>query len=374
MKYIDEFRDGEMAPILAGAIAEEAAVGRTYRLMEFCGGHTHAIARHGIEDLLPSGVRMIHGPGCPVCVLPLGRIDAALDLARRDGVILCVYGDLLRVPGSGGMSLLKARAAGADVRMIYSAADSLTIAQENPGREVIFFAIGFETTTPPTAVVLREARANGFSNYSVFCNHVLTPAAIGAILDSELADGARLPLDGFLGPAHVSTVIGSRPYEPFAQRYRKPVVIAGFEPLDVLQAILMLVRQVNQGRFEVENEFSRAVTPEGNLKAQSLVAEVFEQSAAFDWRGLGSVPASGLRIRAAFARWDAETRFGIVPAQVPDAPGCECPAILRGVKRPAQCRLFGRECTPETPVGSCMVSSEGACAAHWSYGRFRKAV
>ena len=374
MKYIDEFRDGDLAPVLAQAIAGEAREDRTYRLMEFCGGHTHAIARHGIEDMLPRRVRMIHGPGCPVCVLPLGRIDAALDLAGRDGVILCVYGDLLRVPGSKGMSLLKARAAGADVRMIYSAADSLAIAEANPGREVVFFAIGFETTTPPTAVVLREARARGLSNYSVFCNHVLTPAAIGAILDSEIADGGRLLLDGFLGPAHVSTVIGSRPYEPFARRYRKPVVIAGFEPLDVLQAILMLVRQVNQGRFEVENEFSRAVTPEGNLKAQSLVAEVFEQSAAFDWRGLGSVPASGLRIRAAFERWDAEARFDIVPPRVPDAPGCECPAILRGVKRPSQCRLFGRECTPETPVGACMVSSEGACAAHWSYGRFRKAV
>jgi len=300
MKYIDEFRDGALARNLAAAIAAEVRAGRSYRFMEFCGGHTHAISRYGIQDLLPSAVRMIHGPGCPVCVLPVGRIDAAIALARTPGVILCTYGDMLRVPGSGRVSLLKAKAGGADVRMVYSAAEAVALAQANPEHEVVFFAIGFETTTPPTALVIRQAQALGLSNFSVFCNHVLTPAAIQAIMDSP-----EVPLDGFVGPAHVSTVIGSRPYEPFAARYRRPVVISGFEPLDVMQSILMLVRQVNQSRHEVENEFTRAVTRDGNLKAQALIAEVLEVRPAFEWRGLGLVPYSGLAIRPAFARWDA---------------------------------------------------------------------
>ncbi|GHU05421.1 hydrogenase expression/formation protein hypD2 [Alphaproteobacteria bacterium] len=370
MKYIDEYRDGVAARRIAAVIAEEAKKRHTYRLMEFCGGHTHAISRYGIEDLLPGNIRMIHGPGCPVCVLPMGQVDVAIDLALRPDVILCIYSDLLRVPGSNGRSLLKARAEGADVRMVYSAADSLTIARENPGREIVFFAIGFETTTPPTAVALKTASAKGIENYSIYCNHVLTPAAMNAILASE---EERPLLDGFIGPAHVSTVIGSKPYEPFAETWKRPVVIAGFEPLDVLQAILMLVRQLNDGRAEVENEFSRAVTRYGNLKAQEFVAETMEPRPFFEWRGLGIVPDSALKIRDSFSNWDAERRFGLLPKSVAEDTGCECGAILRGVKRPSQCRLFGRACTPENPVGSCMVSSEGACAAHWTYGRFRKA-
>jgi hydrogenase expression/formation protein HypD len=373
MKYIDEFRDGQLARHIAAAIAAEADPVRDYALMEFCGGHTHAIARYGIEDLLPANIRMIHGPGCPVCVLPIGRVDNAISIAQQPDVILCTYGDMLRVPGSKHVSLLTAKAAGADVRMIYSAADSLTIAADNPDRQVVFFAIGFETTTPPTALVLKQARVLGLSNFSVFCNHVLTPAAITSILDSpEVRELGTVPLDGFIGPAHVSTVIGSRPYEVFAEKYQKPVVIAGFEPLDVLQAILMLVRQLNDGRFEVENEFSRAVTRDGNRKAQAVMAEVFDRRPLFEWRGLGMVPDSALCLKEEFSAWDAERRFAIETVSVPDVKACECGAILRGLKKPIECRLFGTACTPESPMGSCMVSAEGACAAYWSYGRFRQ--
>lgn len=372
MKYIEEFRDGRLARAIADAIAAAADPARGYHLMEFCGGHTHAISRYGIQDLLPENVRMVHGPGCPVCVLPIGRIDNAIALAGRPEVILCTYADMMRVPASKGLSLMKAKARGADVRMIYSVADALKIAQENREREVVFFAIGFETTTPPTAVAIKQAETLGLKNFTVFCNHVLTPSAIQNILESpEVRDLGTVPLDGFIGPAHVSTVIGSRPYEFFAEEYAKPVVIAGFEPLDVMQAVLMLVRQLNEGRAEVENEFTRAVTRDGNLKAQALVAEVFELRRAFEWRGLGLVPYSALRIKEKYARFDAELRFSVATASVPDHKACECGAILRGVKRPQNCKVFGTVCTPETPIGSCMVSSEGACAAHYTYGRYK---
>jgi hydrogenase expression/formation protein HypD len=375
MKYIDEFRDGELARNIAASIAAEASPARSYNLMEFCGGHTHAISRYGIGDLLPAPVRMIHGPGCPVCVLPIGRIDLAIGLALEQHAILCTYGDCLRVPASNNLSLLKAKARGGDVRMIYSPADALKIALANPDREVVFFAIGFETTTPPTALVVMEAARLNLANFSVLCNHVLTPAAITNILESpEVRQFGTLPLDGFIGPAHVSTIIGSQPYEFFAEEYRKPVVIAGFEPLDVMQAVLMLVRQINDGRAEVENEFTRAVTREGNLKAQALVSEVFELRRSFEWRGLGQVPYSALRIREAFATFDAERRFQLETRSVADNKACECGAILRGVKHPRDCKVFGTVCTPENPIGSCMVSSEGACAAHYSYGRFKDAA
>lgn len=372
MKYIDEFRDGGVAKTLAGRIASAVEPGRSYRFMEFCGGHTHAISRYGLSDLLPRNVRMVHGPGCPVCVLPIGRIDMAIDLALKQGVILCTYGDTLRVPASGGLSLMKAKARGADIRMVYSTLDALQVARGNPQREVVFLAIGFETTTPPTALAIQQAQREQLGNFSVLCCHVLTPAAIRHILQSAgLGQADTVPIDGFIGPAHVSTVIGSRPYEFVAGEYRKPVVIAGFEPLDVMQAILMLVRQVNEGRTEVENEFSRAVSREGNLKAQDRVAEVFELRREFEWRGLSVVPDSALKIRGKYAAFDAERRFSIDYRSVPDNEACECGAILRGVKRPQECRIFGTVCTPENPVGSCMVSSEGACAAHYSYGRYR---
>ena len=377
MKFVDEFRDGEVARQIAAQIAAEVRGDRRYHFMEFCGGHTHAISRYGVSDLLPPNVRMIHGPGCPVCVLPIGRVDLAIQLALERGVTLATYGDVLRVPASNGLSLLKAKAvsgkSGGDVRMIYSAADALEFARRNPEREVVFFAIGFETTTPPTALVIKQAAAEQVNNFSVVCNHVLTPAAIGNILESpEVRKLGTVPLDGFIGPAHVSTVIGSQPYEYFAEEYQRPVVIAGFEPLDVMQAILMLVRQVNDGRCEVENEFTRAVTRDGNLKAQNLVSEVFELRRSFEWRGLGEVPYSALAIRAEFAAWDAERKFALETKKVADNKACECGAILRGVKHPRDCRIFGTVCTPENPVGSCMVSSEGACAAHYSYGRYKE--
>ena len=372
MKYVDEFRDGELARGLAAAIARAADPARRYAFMEFCGGHTHAISRYGLADLLPTQVRMIHGPGCPVCVLPIGRIDQAIRLALHEGVTLCTYADTLRVPASAGLTMLRARARGADIRMIYSAAEALALARREPGRQVVFFAIGFETTTPPTALLVRQAAELGLANFSVLCCHVLTPPAIAAILD---APEARAPggvaLDGFIGPAHVSTVIGSRPYARFAAAYRKPVVIAGFEPLDVMQAILMLVRQVNDGRAEVENEFTRAVTEDGNLKAQALMAEVFTVREHFEWRGLGVLPRSALAIHPRYAAFDAEARFGLAYTPVADHKACECGPILRGVKAPLDCKLFGTVCTPETPMGACMVSSEGACAAHYTYGRVR---
>jgi hydrogenase expression/formation protein HypD len=372
MKYIDEFRDGALARQIGARIAAEADPARRYGFMEFCGGHTHAISRYGVPELLPPNVRMIHGPGCPVCVLPIGRIDLAIHLALERGTTVCTYGDTMRVPASNGLSLIKAKARGGDVRMVYSAADALAIARAQPQREVVFFAIGFETTTPPTALAIRTARDEGLTNFSVLCCHVLTPAAITHILESpEVKQFGIVPIDGFIGPAHVSIIIGSAPYEHFAAAYRKPVVIAGFEPLDVMQAILMLVRQVNTGRAEVENEFTRAVTRHGNRKAQALVAEVLQPRPSFEWRGLGEVPHSALRIRDAFARFDAERRFDLDYRPVPDNKACECGAILRGVKTPTDCKIFGTVCTPENPVGSCMVSSEGACAAHYTYGRFR---
>jgi len=372
VRFVDEFRDGALASELAAAIRAEAHVDRDYHIMEFCGGHTHAIFRYGIQDLLPGNVRMIHGPGCPVCVLPVGRIDNAVQLARKDGVTLCTYGDLLRVPGIERMTLMKAKAEGCDVHMVYSSLDALKIAQGNPDREVVFFAIGFETTTPPTAIALKQAQALGLTNFTVHCNHVLTPAAITNILESpEVRRLGTLPLDGFIGPAHVSAVIGSRPFEFFAEEYQRPVVVAGFEPLDVMQAVLMLVRQLNDGRAEVENEYTRVVDRDGNVKAQALVAEVFELRKSFEWRGLGEVPYSALAIKEAYTAFDAEKRFPLEQAQVPDNKACECGAILRGVKKPTDCKIFGTVCTPDNPIGSCMVSSEGACAAYYSFGRFR---
>lgn len=371
MKYIDEYRDGQIARTFAQRIAQEAKPKTSYRFMEFCGGHTHAIARFGIADLLPANVRMIHGPGCPVCVLPVGRIDIAIKLAERSQVTLCIYGDLMRVPGSN-MSLLKAKAAGADIRMIYSSLDAIRIAEAEPLREVVFFAIGFETTTPSTALAIQMAAAKKLANFSVFCNHVLTPSAIRNILESPEAYGpGHVQIDGFIGPSHVSAVIGTKPYEPFAQTYEKPIVVTGFEPLDVMQAILMLIRQVNDGRHNVENQYIRAVTHDGNLTAKAAIAEIFEPRESFEWRGLGVLPYSALRFKAAYAAFDAERRFALDDMQGHDNPACECGAILRGVKTPTECKLFGTLCTPDTPMGACMVSSEGACAAHWTYGRFR---
>jgi hydrogenase expression/formation protein HypD len=370
MRYIRGFRDGAAAAALASSIEVTVDRDREYHLMEFCGGHTHAIFRYGVEDLLPSNVRLIHGPGCPVCVLAVPRLDAAIELAQQANVTLVSYGDMLRVPASRRRSLLKARAQGADVRMVYSALEALDIAAAHPQRQVVFFAIGFETTTPATAHTILEAQRRALSNFSVYCNHVVTPAAIQSILDSpEVREWGQVRIDGFIGPSHVSAVIGSRPYEYFAEEYQRPVVIAGFEPLDVMQAVSMLIQQINHGQACVENQFTRGVTREGNGKAQRLVAEVLELRPCFEWRGLGELPYSALRIKCSYGEFDAERRFAIEPKAVPENAACQCPAIIRGVKKPTDCTIFGTACTPRTPIGSCMVSAEGACAAYYKYRR-----
>ncbi|UAB77840.1 hydrogenase formation protein HypD [Erythrobacter sp. SCSIO 43205] len=370
MKYVEEFRDPKLAENLAAVIRAEADSAREYNFMEFCGGHTHAIFRYGVQDLMPDNVHFVHGPGCPVCILPVRRLDDAIELADRHGVILCSYGDMLRVPGTKRRSLMVAKSEGADVRMVYSTLDALKIARENPDKQVVFLGIGFETTTPPSALAIKQASEEELENFTLFCNHVLTPAAIRHILDApEIDPEEAVRLDGFLGPSHVSTVIGSQPYEFLADKYQKPVVIAGFEPLDVMQSVLMLIRQVNEGRVEVQNQYARVVTREGNERAQDLVDEIFEIRPAFEWRGLGSVPESALSIREKYAAFDAEKRFEISEKVSREVKSCECPAILRGVKKPKDCKLFGNVCTPETPMGSCMVSSEGSCAAYWTYRR-----
>ncbi|MEF2074567.1 hydrogenase formation protein HypD [Consotaella aegiceratis] len=368
MKYASEFRDGSLARGIAAAIAAECRPGQCYTFMEFCGGHTHTIARYGLESMLPDAIRLVHGPGCPVCVLPVGRVDSAIELARDHDVILCTYGDMMRVPGSHRMSLIKAKAAGADIRMVWSTLDALKVAAENPGREVAFLAIGFETTTPPTAMALKLAKAQNLTNFSIFCNHVLTPSAMRAILDGE-----SLTLQGIIGPGHVSAVIGIEPYQEFADR-GQAIVVAGFEPLDLLQAILMLVRQVNEGRPRVENAYVRALPAIGNAKAREAIAETMTLRGAFEWRGLGRLPNSALRVADAYETFDAEKRFSLPYRAVADPKSCACAEVVRGLKRPEECVLFGRTCSPDNPIGSCMVSSEGACAAHWLYGRHRQAA
>lgn len=372
MKYIEEFRNGNIAQTLAKAIADAAISSCHYRFMEFCGGHTHTIHRYGLPSLLPSNVEMIHGPGCPVCVLPMGRIDKAIALANLPNIILCSYGDMLRVPGSNQLSLLQAKARGADVRMVYSIDDALHIAQLNPQKEVVFFAIGFETTTPPTAYAIKQAKTLHLTNFTVFCNHVLTPVAMDSLLQTQ-PNTEKNPkakgIDGFVGPAHVSIIVGSQAYENVCQKYKKPIVISGFEPLDVLHSILMLIEQINQQRCEVEIQYTRAVTRQGSLVSQSLMEDVLELRESFEWRGLGSIPNSALQIKPKFAEFDAEKRFTLPDSKGVEHKQCDCGTILRGLKKPTDCKLFAKVCTPENPLGSCMVSSEGACAAVYAYGR-----
>jgi hydrogenase expression/formation protein HypD len=363
MKYVDEYRDPALAQRIAAEIAQ-LSDRRTLKLMEVCGGHTHTIYKHGLEEILPRSIDLVHGPGCPVCVLPMGRIDDAIAIAEREGVIFATFGDMMRVPGSKG-SLLDARARGADVRFVYSPLDALKLARQHPEREVVFFAIGFETTTPSTAVTLLRARAEGVRNFSIFCNHVLVIPAIKAILDSP-----DLRLDGFIGPGHVSMVIGMRPYEFIARERGKPVVISGFEPLDILQSVAMLVRQISAGRAEVENQYTRVVPPEGNLRALEAMAQTMELRPTFEWRGLGMIADSALKLRPEFAPWDAEQRFAVPGVRVADPSACQCGEVLRGALKPWECKVFGTACTPEMPLGTCMVSSEGACAAYFNYGRF----
>jgi len=361
MKFVDEFRDSDLIGRARDEIRRLADPARHYRLMEVCGGHTHAIYRFGLKDVLPSNIELIHGPGCPVCVLPMGRIDDGLELARRPDVIFAAFGDMMRVPGAHG-SPLEHKARGMDVRIVYSPTDALKLARSNPGRHVMFFAIGFETTAPSTALTLMRAKAEGIENFSVFCNHVTIIPAIRAILDSP-----DMRLDGFIGPGHVSTVIGCRPYEWIARTEGKPIVVSGFEPLDLLQSIVMLLRQLRARRAGVENQYQRVVPWEGNRAALAAMAEVFELRPYFEWRGLGFISQSALRLREAYAGWDAERVFDVAGVRVTDPKAAQCGEVLKGVLKPAQCKLFGKECTPEHPVGALMVSSEGSCAAYYNY-------
>jgi len=361
MKYVDEFRDPALITAVAHEIRRTVDPARHYRIMEVCGGHTHAIYRHGLHDVLPDNVELVHGPGCPVCVLPTGRVDDGLAIAAQPNVTLACFGDMMRVPGTKGTPLeLKAR--GADIRMVYSPLDALKLAQDDPRTHVCFFAIGFETTAPSTALTLLRARELGIRNFSVFSNHVTIVPAMRAILDSP-----DMRLDGFVGPGHVSSIIGCRPFEFVAQHYGKPVVVAGFEPLDLLEGILMVLRQLRDGQAKVENQYRRIVPWEGNHAALRALAAVFELRPYFEWRGLGFISQSALKLKSAFAPWDSEVQFEVPGVRVTDPRAAQCGEILKGVLKPPQCKLFGKECNPEHPVGALMVSSEGACAAYYRY-------
>jgi len=366
VRFVDEYRDADLGRVLAGEIAAIVEPGRHYKVMEVCGGHTHAIYKYGIDDLLPANVELVHGPGCPVCVIPMGRVDDGIALAREPGVIFACFGDMLRVPGSRE-TLLDAKASGADVRMVYSPLDALRIARKEPDRQVVFFAIGFETTAPSTALTLKRAKAERVPNLSVMCSHVTIVPPLRALLESP-----DLRLDGFVGPGHVATVVGARPFHFIPAQYGKPVVISGFEPLDVLQSIHMILRQLAEGRCEVENQYKRVVPFDGNPRALEVLAEVFELRPHFEWRGLGFISQSALRLTDAYADFDAERRFSVPGVRVADPKACQCGEVLKGVIKPWECKVFGTACTPEHAIGTCMVSPEGACAAYYNYGRFAR--
>ena len=371
MKYINEFRDPQTAQALFKEINRLCWGERPFaptpekplKIMEICGGHTHSIFKYGIEAALPDTIELIHGPGCPVCVMPRGKLDDAIALAEQPNIIFTTFGDAMRVPGSK-KSLLQAKAEGADIRMVYSPLDALPIAKENPDKEVVFFGIGFETTAPSTALTILQASAEGIKNFSIFANHVLVVPALEALLNNP-----DLQLDGFVGPGHVSTIIGTKPYEIIAEKYHKPLVVSGFEPLDILQSIVMVLQQLADGRCEVENQYTRLVESEGNKVALDAINKVFAIREEFEWRGLGNISQSGLRINENYANFDAEAKFTLPNRQVADAAACQCGEILKGVLKPWQCKVFGTACTPENPIGTCMVSSEGACAAYYKYGR-----
>ena len=362
MKYIDEYRDEALARAVAARIARR--VTRPWRIMEICGGQTHSIVKFGLDELLPPAITLVHGPGCPVCVTPVELIDAAVALAARPGVTVCSFGDMLRVPGTG-IDLLTARARGGDVRMVYSPLDAVTLAAQNRDREVVFFAVGFETTAPANAMAAVQARRLGLGNFSLLVSHVLVPPAIEAILS---APDNRV--QGFLAAGHVCAVMGTADYGPLAARYRVPIVVTGFEPVDLLQGVLACVDQLESGRAEVANAYARAVRAEGNVHARRVMDEVF-RVVDRNWRGIGRIPASGFALKPAFADFDAMDRFGLAGEAAPESTECISGLIMRGVKKPHECPAFGVRCTPERPLGAPMVSSEGACAAYYRY-RLRK--
>ncbi len=362
MRFIDEYRDEAIARRQADAI--RSITSRPWTIMEICGGQTHTIVKYGIESLMPSEIRLVHGPGCPVCVTPLEMIDKAIAIASQPDVIFASFGDMLRVPGSD-KDLLTVKSEGGEVRMVYSPLDAVTIAQKNPGRKVVFFAVGFETTAPANAMAVWQAQRLGLKNFWILCSHVLVPPAIEALLSSPSVE-----IEGFLAAGHVCTVMGYEEYEPIAERFKVPIVVTGFEPVDILQGVYRVVKQLEEGRTQVENQYARSVRREGNLLARRLLAEVFEPTDR-NWRGIGEIPRSGYRLKPAYAEYDAERAFDVVGLQARESPLCIAGQVLQGVKRPHDCPAFGRQCTPETPLGAPMVSSEGACAAYFHFGRFR---
>ena len=365
MKYVDEFREPRKADALLRAIEELCQqLEKPIKIMEVCGGHTHSIFKYGIEDVLPEAIELIHGPGCPVCVMPKGKLDDAISISQNPNVIFTTFGDAMRVPGST-TTLLQAKAQGADIRMVYSPLDSLQIAKDNPDQEVVFFALGFETTAPSTALTILQAESEKIHNFSMFCNHVLVIPALEALLDNP-----DLQLDGFIGPGHVSMVIGTEPYQFISQQYQKPIVISGFEPLDIIQSVWMLLQQIVEKRCEVENQYNRLVEEAGNSVAIAAMDQVFEVRESFEWRGLDEIPNSAFKMRPEYAEFDAEVKFTVPNLKVADHKACQCGEILKGVLKPWQCKVFGTACTPETPIGTCMVSSEGACSAYYKYGRY----
>jgi hydrogenase expression/formation protein HypD len=360
VKFVSEYRDPKAAEQLAAAIRQK--VTRPWTIMEICGGQTHTIVKSGLEDLLPKEITLVHGPGCPVCVTPIELIDKAVAIAKRPEVIFCSFGDMLRVPGSS-KSLFDVKAEGADVRIVYSPLDALTLAKKNPEKQVVFFAVGFETTAPANAMAAWQADHDGVKNFSLLVSHVLVPPAMEALLSSD-----NCVVQGFLAAGHVCTIMGFEEYFPIASKYEVPIVVTGFEPLDLLEGIYMTLSQLEEGRHEVENQYSRAVRREGNLPAQERIAEVFEISPR-QWRGLGEIPASGFQLRGRFQKYDANLRFPFSGEPARESPECISGLILQGIKKPHQCPAFAVKCTPENPLGAPMVSSEGACAAYYHYGR-----
>ncbi|MFV0431259.1 MAG: hydrogenase formation protein HypD [Alphaproteobacteria bacterium] len=369
MKNINtDFKNKEYVQKLIHQIECEIDDRQAYRIMEFCGGHTHSICSYALDDILPSNIKLIHGPGCPVCVLPAGRLKMAIDLAKQEDIVLCSYGDMMRVPAAK-QSLLSTKAQGADIRMVYSPLQCMEIARDNPNKQIVFLAIGFETTTPATAVLLQKSNEANLDNISVFCNHVTTPAALDVILKRK-----NLPIDALIGPGHVSLITGLGIFEQAIKMNPKPICISGFEPVDLLSSIYALVQQINRKEAYVENKYERAVIKEGNLKAQALMAKFFELRPQFAWRGLGSIKNSGLAIAPKYEKFDAEKRFMMEEIELKDPKACQCSDIILGLAEPFECKVFGNKCTPENPIGSCMVSGEGACAAYYQYKKMDYSV
>jgi hydrogenase expression/formation protein HypD len=366
MKYLSEFRDPEIADkivknIHSDLIQIKNSKKKKIRLMEVCGGHTHTIFKYGLEQLLPKEIELIHGPGCPVCVLPMNKVDECVYLAEEKNVTLTTFGDAIRVPGSK-KSLMQAKAEGADIRIVYSPLDALEIAANNPDTEVVFFALGFETTMPSTALTIQEAEKENINNFSILCNHITIPQTLKALLETE-----NLNLDAFIGPGHVNMIIGTEVYEFIVNKYKKPIVVSGFEPIDILQSISMIIKQIKENRCKIENQYKRVVSTKGNTIAQKAIDKVYRVKDYSEWRGLGMIPESGVMLRDEYSFYDAEKKYNLRSISTPDPEKCQCGEVLQGLIKPFECMLFGKECNPQNPIGALMVSSEGSCAAYYTY-------